>query len=170
MPSSKKRFVSLTRAHLTGHFNVHYDGDHHFDVCCTPTSTRICAVKSVKDLKKNKSCTPLRFTFEPKAGDKALPRWVGNGKKSRTLVDIEQVGAPYFGFTCVVDGEAYCGMNDLNSGKSGVGPGDRIKWVCCRNGDDLCVWTRIGSRKKASIKKSPAKKKLTKHVTKKGGK
>lgn len=125
---------------LEGHFKVHYDGDYMFDVLSEKTGD------NPKSLPKNTASEPLRFKFIPKQGHKELPSWF-NGRKVQR---IEKWGAPYFAYTTVVDGESWIA--------STTGAGKKIRWICCRNADDRCVWTRVANSARSLFPRtSPSK-------------
>lgn len=89
-----------------------------------------------KKLPKNVSITTLQFKFLPRTGESKLDRWI---LKEKNPVDIERWGLPYGSYTCVVSGFAYVPIA-VNRNK--------IRWMCCSDGDDLCVWNRISTTKK----------------------
>lgn len=134
---------------LKGVFRVHYNGDYRFNVKCEVSGDN--APKNGP--KANESWTPLVFTQLPRDGEDKVEEWAEimfGGS-----IDIEQWGKPYDSFTCCVDGYAYLAVRDSP---------DQICWVCCRDGDDLCIWTRKKNATSQKKRAHPSKPKSVKSI------
>jgi len=142
MPShAKKRFQPVKLPWLEGNFSAFYPYPSNPTFAIESVST---GRKIPKRIPFNVSVNPLKFYFHKPGTD------IDNLPKSRRgveSVEIEMWGAPYKAFTCVVDNQSYIATANAP---------DRIVWICCENGDNLCEWRRMKPMNKKK-KKSPVK-------------
>mmetsp|Transcript_9010 Transcript_9010/g.21983 ORF Transcript_9010/g.21983 Transcript_9010/m.21983 type:complete len:199 (-) Transcript_9010:533-1129(-) len=134
----------VTAADLLGVHQVHVDGAHRFNVRCAPVSpTAQISDSARRRLPYNTCASPLEFEFLPRPGAKKLPGWVADSGWVAKKTKIHMWGKPYNGFTCEVDGDAYCAFKTEASCAKVKG---QIDWRMAGDFEELCIWRRGGAK------------------------